>query len=54
MSASSIAVTKIHASFPADTWMPNLDTLEGWHVTEESPPIVEQGITYHYVNYAKD
>jgi len=46
-------ITKIHASFPADTWHPDLDALEGWHITEEFPPIEERGITYHYVNYIR-
>jgi dihydrofolate reductase len=47
-------ITKIHAAFPADTWHPNLDALDGWRITEEFPPIEEQGFTYHYTNYAKE
>ena len=47
-------ITKIHASFPADTWHPNLDALEGWHITEEFPPIEEKGVVYHYANYKRD
>lgn len=46
-------ITRIHTSFPADTWHPDLDGLEDWHITEESPPIEEKGVTYHYVNYAR-
>jgi len=46
-------ITKIRAAFPADTWMPNLDQLSDWHITEESPPITENGISYHYVTYRK-
>ena len=47
-------ITKIHSAFPADTWHPNLDALEDWHITEEFPPIEEKGVIYHYVNYKKD
>ena len=46
-------ITKIHATFSADTWMPNLDLLPDWHITEESPPVSENGVTYHYVTYQK-
>lgn len=47
-------ITRIHAAFPADTWHPALDALEDWRVTEEFPPVEEQGVTYHYANYKRD
>ena len=46
-------ITRIHASFPADTRMPDLDSLEDWQLTEQTPPLEEQGVTYHYATYRK-
>jgi dihydrofolate reductase len=46
-------ITKIHSSFPADTWMPDLDALPDWQITEESSPIEENGVAYHYATYQR-
>lgn len=46
-------ITKIHASFPADTYFPNLDQSEEWKVTEERESLEQDGISYHYVTYSR-
>lgn len=44
-------ITKIHHSFPADTWFPNLDTDPNWSADTPSPLIVEQNVSYQYITY---
>ena len=34
-----------------DTYFPNLDKLPGWEVEKEERPIVEDGISYRFVDY---
>ena len=34
-----------------DTYFPNLDKLPGWEVEKEEAPIVEDGISYRFVDY---
>ena len=34
-----------------DTYFPNLDHLNGWEVEEETAPLTENGLTYHFVRY---
>lgn len=46
-------VTKIHSAYPADRFFPDLDALPQWTVAEESQPMEEQGVTFHYVTYRK-
>lgn len=46
-------LTKIHAVFPADTFLPDLDALPEWTVTEQSPTQEENGVAYHYVTYQR-
>ena len=46
-------VTKIHARFPADCWFPNLDRDPGWTAVEQSPPLEQEGLTYHYATYER-
>lgn len=46
-------ITKIDAAFPADTWLPNLDTDPAWTITEEQPPLEEGGLTFRYVTYRR-
>ena len=50
---STVYVTKIHASFPADTWFPDLDALPEWAICEQSEPLSEQGLSFHYVTYTR-
>lgn len=47
-------ITKIHAAFPADVWLPNLDALPGWSLTEQSAPLEQDGLFYHYSTYRRD
>lgn len=35
----------------SDTYFPNLDKLPGWEIETVSEPIVENGFTYHFVDY---
>ena len=46
-------VTKIHASFPADRYFPDLDSHPDWAIAEESDPLEENDIRFHYVTYRK-
>ena len=46
-------VTKIHSAYPADRFFPDLDALPQWTVAEESQPMEEKGVTFHYVTYRK-
>lgn len=46
-------ITKIHAAFPADTWLPNLDIDPAWELTEESASLEQDGVTYHYTTYVR-
>ncbi|MEI3140346.1 MAG: hypothetical protein V8S34_01450 [Lawsonibacter sp.] len=36
-------VTKIHKSYPADCWLPDLDADPDWTLAEESEPL-EEGV----------
>lgn len=46
-------ITKIHASFEADAWFPNLDDLPEWELTEEEPVLEDGGLTFHYATYRR-
>jgi len=46
-------ITKIDASREADSFMPNLDALPGWTMTEESPWMEEGGARYKYCAYER-
>ena len=46
-------ITKIHASFTADAWMPDLDALPEWELAEEEPPLEDGGIVFHYATYRR-
>ena len=35
----------------ADTFFPNLDKLSCWKIVSQSEPIVEDGISYRFVEY---
>lgn len=46
-------VTKLHAANPADAFFPDLDALPDWTISAEEPPLVENGLEFHYVTYVR-
>lgn len=48
-----IYVTKLHRTFPADAWFPDLDGTEGWEIVEAEGPFEENGISFSYVTYER-
>ena len=47
-----VYLTKVDAAAEgADTFFPNLDKLPGWEVETVSDPVVENGVTYRFVDY---
>ena len=46
-------ITKIDASYPADTWFPNLDEDKAWEVAEVSEPLTHEDLTFRYVTYRR-
>ena len=46
-------VTKIHAAYEADVWFPDLDADPAWTLAEESPPLEQDGLFYHYATYLR-
>lgn len=46
-----VYITKIHASFPADCWFPNLDRDPAWQVTGREGPFEENGVEFSYWTY---
>ena len=46
-------ITKIHKAYPADCWLPDLDADPRWTLAEESEPLEENGLTFHYVTYKR-
>ena len=50
---SAAYITKLHAAYPADTFCPDLDADPAWVLNEESPPLEENGVTYHYTTYVR-
>lgn len=50
---STAYITKIHAAFPADTRITDLDADPMWAVVEESAPLEQDGIIYHYITYVR-
>ncbi|MDD4844203.1 MAG: dihydrofolate reductase [Anaerotignum sp.] len=46
-------ITKIHATFPADTYFPDLDQLPEWEIAEEGEEQEENGVRFSFVLYRK-
>ena len=46
-------ITKIHKSYPADCWLPDLDADPHWTLAEESEPLEEDGLIFHYATYKR-
>lgn len=49
----TVYVTKIHHSFPADTWFPDLDEDPSWQVKQEEEPLEEGELSFRYVTYER-
>lgn len=47
-------ITRLHAAFPADVWLPDLDALPEWHIDDQSAPLEQDGLVYHYVTYRRN
>lgn len=46
-------VTKIHRTFSADCFFPNLDADPDWEAVEVSAPLEQDGISFRYVTYRR-
>lgn len=46
-------VTKIHRTFPADRYFPDLDQDPAWQVVEEDGPYQHEDLTFTYVTYQR-
>lgn len=46
-------ITKMAASYKADTWFPNLDQSPEWRLVYESPWQEENGIPFLYITYKR-
>ena len=46
-------ITKIHKAYPADCWLPDLDADPNWTLAEESEPLEEDGLIFHYATYKR-
>lgn len=49
-----IYVTKIHKTFEADAFFPDLDALGGWKPVEEEGLMEEKGLRFSYVTYERE
>lgn len=47
-------ITKLDAAWPADTWLPDLDALPEWRITEEGEELEENGVRFRYVTYRRE
>lgn len=48
-----VYITKINASFPADSWFPSLDRDPAWQVTDREGPLEENGVEFSYWTYQR-
>ena len=46
-------VTKIDHKYEADTYFPNLDSMEEWEITADSDEQVYFDLTYHFLKYER-
>ena len=49
----TVYVTRIDGAWEADCWFPDLDSLPGWEIAEESEEQEHEGLTYRYVTYKR-
>lgn len=46
-------ITKIHRTWPADVFFPDLDADPAWTVVAEEAPLEHQGLRFQYVTYER-
>jgi dihydrofolate reductase len=46
-------ITRMEASFAADTWFPDLDEHIDFRLTREGEPVTENGIVYRFCEYTR-
>ena len=46
-------ITKVHTVIPCDTYFPNLDEMEDWHLAETLQSGEENGIGYEMLLYKR-
>lgn len=49
----TVLVTKIHQTYPADAYFPNLDKDPEWELAEESDEQICCNLTYHFLKYVR-
>ena len=49
----TVYVTKIHKTYPADRYFPNLDQSPAWRPAETEEPQTDADVTFHYVTYRR-
>ena len=50
---NTVYVTKIHKTYPADRYFPNLDQDPAWRPVETEEPQTDAGVEFHYVTYKR-
>lgn len=51
--ADTIYLTKVFAVHQADTFFPNIDQINHWHIKEKSELKEENGIEYQFIEYIR-
>lgn len=46
-------ITRLGASLPADSWLPDLDADPDWIISGAEPPQEHEGLAYRYVTYQR-
>ncbi len=46
-------LTRLHHTWPADVWFPNLEADPCWQVVQEEAPMEHEGLWFHYVTYGR-
>jgi len=49
----TVYVTKIHKTYPADRYFPNLDQDPAWSPVETGDPQTDADVEFHYVTYRR-
>lgn len=49
----AVYLTRIHRSYPADAFFPDLDAAKEWEITASEGPLEEKGVEFSYLTYTK-